>query len=292
MAVASGCSFRNCRYPVTAPSKSPACCFCMASCTSCCCCWGVICACAGAERTEARTRAKRSEGFCIPATVLCYQNKYNGTSEALRFYSAIVYAPVESEVKLRAELYNALSLLLVGGTEGAIRLGNDLRDRILLELQCQIAAGGKRIQRMVEEVVSLRTDLQLHAFPDAEVLEDREIRVEVRRTVGYREHYRAALAGHRRSGEATRVHEDMRTRLRCVVAAGVQRVQHLVTGSQDGLIVNGDTSRVRPADRAGDDRSRLRARDTSSCFRRRRYAGNSHVVVEIRRLVADIAAWG
>src|ERR1700739_170006 len=146
---------------------------------------------------------------------------------------------------------------------------------------------------MVEEVVGLRTDLQLHAFLDGEVLEDRQIRIEERGAVGYREHYRPTLAGYCGSGEAVRIYEDMRTGLPWPpVAAGIQRIQRLVTRSQDGLIVDGDTLWVRCADRAGDNRRRLRARDTSSLFCRGRHAGKGEVVVEVRGLVTDVAAIG
>ncbi len=41
-----------------------------------------------------------------------------------------------------------------------------------------------------------------------------------------------------------------------------------------------------------DDRARLRARDTGSLFRCRSHAGEGHVVVDIRRLVTDVATVG
>ena len=68
------------------------------------------------------------------------------------------------------------------------------RNRILRELQGQVAAAGERIQRMVKEVVGLGPELQLHTFPDLEVLEYRQIRIEERRSVGRRKHVRPILA--------------------------------------------------------------------------------------------------
>ena len=65
---------------------------------------------------------------------------------------------MESEVKLRSKLENALSLLGIGDAEVGIRLGDDLGNRILLKLQRQVVAAGQRPQRTVEEVVGLRTD--------------------------------------------------------------------------------------------------------------------------------------
>src|ERR1700679_590498 len=146
---------------------------------------------------------------------------------------------------------------------------------------------------MVEEVVCLRTDLQLHAFPDGEVLEDGQIRIEECWAVGDRKQVGASLARYCGSGKAVRVYVDMRARICWLrVAAGIQRIQRLVAGSQDGLIVNGDTLRIRRADRTRDNRTRLEARDPGSLFRCRSHAGNGHVVVDIRPLVTDVAAVG
>ena len=50
------------------------------------------------------------------------------------------------EVKLRSELHDAGSLLLSRGPEIRVRLGDDLRFRILVEDQVQVAvAAGERV---------------------------------------------------------------------------------------------------------------------------------------------------
>ena len=72
---------------------------------------------------------------------------------------------LELEVELRSKLNHAWSLLLGGDAKVRIRLGDDLRDRILRELQGQVAATRERIQRMVEEVVCLRTESAASYFP-------------------------------------------------------------------------------------------------------------------------------
>src|SRR6266702_4293002 len=80
------------------------------------------------------------------------------------YFRCSLCTPVELEEELRSELNNARPLLLGGVTEVRIRLRDHLSDRILRELQGQVAATRERIQRMVEEVVSLSTELQLHTF--------------------------------------------------------------------------------------------------------------------------------
>lgn len=79
------------------------------------------------------------------------------------------------EVELRSELDDTAALLLGRRTEVRIRLGDDFADRILLELQGQVAATRERIQWVIEEVVRLCTDLNLHSFGQLEILEDTQI---------------------------------------------------------------------------------------------------------------------
>ena len=136
------------------------------------------------REAEARIKAKRREGFRIPGTVLCNQNSIAVRRKPSNLIPLLFCTPVELEVELRSELNNARPLLLGGDTEVRVRLRDHLGDRILRELQGQVAAARERIQRMVKEVVSLRAELQLHTFRHLEVLEHRQIRIEERRSVG------------------------------------------------------------------------------------------------------------
>src|SRR6185437_7518013 len=83
------------------------------------------------------------------------------------------------EEELSLELNNALSLLLGGRPV----VGNNLRElaghRILLVLQAEVSSI-ERVKWVVEEVVALHAELQLFGLGDLEVLENRQVPVEVR----------------------------------------------------------------------------------------------------------------
>ena len=163
--------------------------------------------------------------------------------------------PSKLEVKLRSELHNTGALLLGRVTEVAIRLRDCLRNRILREHQVQVAAAaGERIQRVIEEVVRLCPELQLHPFPDGEVLEHRKVRIEECRSVRRRKQGWAVHAGCRRSGKTVAVDELVRPGMR-VRVAGQIRMQLLSIRAQDGLVIDSDPGcEVGPDIRSRNDR--------------------------------------
>src|SRR6201986_1520256 len=152
MAATSGCILRNSLYSGTAPCRSPDCCFCMASCTSCC---GDNCPCARPRKLGARAKTKRREGFRIPATCSVTRTSISVRQKPSGLFPLFFMYPVELEEELRSELDNTRALFLRRLTKVRVGLGDLLTERILRELQGQVAARRERPQRMIEEVVSL-----------------------------------------------------------------------------------------------------------------------------------------
>src|SRR5689334_12531794 len=83
-----------------------------------------------------------------------------------------------SEEELHRELKDAVALLLRGVTEIGRRL---LPGRI--EVQSKIRSVGERPQRVVQEVVRVKPELDFHRLAYREVLEQPQIRVEVPRAI-------------------------------------------------------------------------------------------------------------
>src|SRR3984893_11008663 len=85
--------------------------------------------------------------------------------------------------------------------EVCIGLCNRSSRRILFELESQVAAVGERIQRMVQEVIGLNPELHLFRLRNGEVLEQRQVGVEIPRSVGHREKSGPVLANRGGGGE-------------------------------------------------------------------------------------------
>lgn len=147
------------------------------------------------------------------------------------------------EIELRLKLHDASSLFFCRDAEVRVGLRDLLGHRILRKLQGQIAAVRERPQRMVEEVIGLRTELQTSTFRHLEVLEYAKVGVEEPRAVGCRQHRRTVLADGKIRREAGSVYISMRP-LAGVRIAGHDWIELLRRRSQDGLVVDRNACRV------------------------------------------------
>src|SRR6185503_7876301 len=144
-----------------------------------------------------------------------------------------------------------------GLAEVRVGLGNRIAlERILNEVQAQVACIRERPQWMVQEVVSIHPELQSVRLRELEVLEQGHIPVEVRRTVRYWNEGWAVLPNRGRSSKAIPIDELVGTSARIGIA-GHKWVQLNRICAENRLVVDCDTVRGLGSDRTGDDRCAL-----------------------------------
>src|SRR5579872_1027554 len=157
-------------------------------------------------------RMEKRPSLCIQRGRLeqVYRKK-NGMAGAIPFCRL---TSIELEGVLHPHLDDAVSLLLGGDAEvRIIRL-----QRGLVEAQVEVAAV-ERIQRMVQPVVKVETELQILPLRDLEVLEHAHIPVEIGRSVNRRENGWAVLTGRGRNRETVPVDELMRLQSACWITS-------------------------------------------------------------------------
>ena len=106
-------------------------------------------------------------------------------AEAIPFLSKLLGLSLEEE--LHNKFDNAIAILFGRITEVGIDLSDLLRDRILLELQGQVASAGEGIQRMIQPVIGINPELKFLRFRNVEVLKYCHIPIEVRWSVSHRQ---------------------------------------------------------------------------------------------------------
>ena len=114
---------------------------------------------------------------------VAFHRQKNGMAEAIPFLSNLL--GLSLEVELHGKFDNAIALFFGRYAEVGIGLSELLRDRVLNEVQVQVAAV-ERVQRMVQPVIHFNPELKFLRFRDVEVFEQSHVPVEEGWSVGHR----------------------------------------------------------------------------------------------------------